>query len=413
MAVRASRAILSFASLYLVQSYLINAYNPSVNASVQVALKLIGIQGLFTTGFALLILSHPLDHKQFLKESANIFWLSFIARLVGLLSIALLIPIVGLPYLDNSLGYLYWPLIAFLLFGLVGGEGQALAYASRAALTYESKVITFQIIALLVLLLVFHLSLSPWLISIAAFAAFVGPKYLVDALFSIKEIPAFPGRLSMPWNSASKRLLIKATSSSALSVIAFLNWSVDVIILASVGTAAAVNKLSVFTLVFSIPAVMISFAVPMLQLRWSNSKNLAKACKDICCISLVSAIGILAISSLFLLGSRAIPLLFPVHIQPGFDGLFFSVAFLSFLSCLSTLIGVLLNSHSIIGRQVLVVGLIITPMNIFLSLKLFPILGAAGIVLATVSAQTIAIILNIILLWRFWKAQSVRMTIVL
>jgi hypothetical protein len=410
LAVRACRAILAFISLYLVQSHLINAYSPSVNASVQVALKLLGIQGLFTTGFALIILSHPIDYKEFLLESAHVFWLSFVSKLVGLLSLALLISIAFHSSLDISLGSIYWPLIAFLLLGLLGGEGQAFAYASRAAYAYESKILISQIISLLLLGFAFYMNLSPWLISIVVFAAFAFPRYLVDALYCVKQIPPFPRRLALPWNSGSKRLLIKATSSSALSVIAFLNWSIDVIILANIGTAAAVNKLSVFTLAFSAPAIMIGFASPMLQLRWSNSKNLVKACKDICFLGLVCAIGILGILAIFSFGSRAIPLLFPVHVQPGFDGLFVSIAFLSFLSCFSTLIGVLMNSYSMIGRQVLIVGLIITPMNIFMSLKMFPILGAAGIVLATISAQAITILLNILLLWRLWKAQSIRVT---
>lgn len=398
IAVRASRALLSFASLYLVQSYLINAYNPSVNASVQVALKLIGIQGLFTTGFALIILSHPLDHKQFLKESANTFWLSFIARFVGLLLIALLFPITLFPYLDSGLGCLYWPLIAFLLFGLLGGEGQALAYTSRKAFAYESKILVAQVIALLLLGLAFYASLTPWVISIIALVAFVSPKYLVDVLYSIKGIPAFPRRLAIPSSSSSKKLLIKSISSSALSATAFFNWSIDVVILASLGTAAAVNKLSVFTLVFSVPAIIAGFATPMLQLRWSNPSNSVKPGKDISLLSSGCAIAIFLVAFLYLTGSRALPLLFPVYIDAGSSTLYIAVAISSFLSCLSSFIGVLLNSRLKIGRQVLIIGLVITPMNIFLSFRLFPSMGATGIVLATILAQIVTITLNLMML---------------
>ena len=359
-----------------------------------------GIQGLFTTGFALIVLSHPLDHKQFLKESSNIFWISFIARLAGLLAIALLLPITFLPHLNSGLGYLYWPLFAFLVLGLLGGEGQAFAYATRAEFAYESKILVVQIAALVLLGMAFRASLAPWLISIIAFSTFIAPKYSVDAQYSIKGIPAFPGQLAMPSSSSDMKLLIKSISSSALSATAFLNWSIDVVILASLGTAAAVNKLSVFTLVFSVPAIIAGFVTPMLQLRWSNFSNSSKPGKDIALLSAGCAIGVFLIACVFLAGTRVFPQLFPVYIEEGPEALYVSVAISSFLACLSSFIGILLNSHLKIGRQVLVVGLCITPVNIFLSFRLFPVMGAAGIVLATIFAQILTILVNLLMVTR-------------
>ena len=103
---------------------------------------------------------------------------------------------------------------------------------------------------------------------------------------------------------------------------------------------------------------------------------------------------VVVIASFYWLASALAPALIPL--SPSSNGsLFVIVAVSALLGCISTLIGLLMNAQLMIGRQVLTIGLVVTPLNIILSCALFPFLGVSGVVVATVIAQLLAIIINL------------------
>jgi len=104
---------------------------------------------------------------------------------------------------------------------------------------------------------------------------------------------------------------------------------------------------------------------------------------------------VLAIALIYWLAFIVSPNLFPV--TPSSDTLLFICVILSsIVGCLSGLIGLAMNSKLMIGRQVLAVGIIATPLNIILSYKLFPVLGPPGVVIATVVAQFVTVGINLL-----------------
>ncbi len=88
------------------------------------------------------------------------------------------------------------------------------------------------------------------------------------------------------------------------------------------------------------------------------------------------------------------PVFFPV--KPSSNAsLFVVVALSSILGYISSIIGLLMNSKLMIGRQVLTIGLVVTHLNIILLVALFPLLGVTGIVFAAVMSQLLAIAINL------------------
>lgn len=275
---KAATSLIAFVGSYFVQAFLISFYPSSVNASVQVALKIIALQGLFTSGFSILILSHPANHKKFLYRAKHAYWLSIITRLTLLVSLS--VAVYSCQELTERLGiaFLIIPLLLLLALGLFAGEGQAYAYATQKSFSYETSILILQIF--------FFLTLSYLLISkppssyasIYALVCLLLPRYIINLIFSVKAYPPFL-LLKLP-TSATLAVYRKAISSSLLMAVAFLNWSVDVLIVAALGFASSVNMLSVFTLIFSFPQMLLGFLAPKLQLRWSDNRKVKNIKQD-------------------------------------------------------------------------------------------------------------------------------------
>ena len=390
---RAARSLVTFVGAYSVQAFLISSYPAYVNASSQVALKMIALQGLFTSGFSILILSHPTSYKKFLHRTRHAYWLSIATRLVLLLSLALSAPLFQELSIRLGIKELLPPLLVLLLLGLFGGEGNAYAYASRRRTSYELSILILQLLSFMVMagLFVYNRPPSPY----AATYVLTGlllPKYLVDLFYSAKAYPRFV-LFKVPASSTVKAYA-KAMSSSLLMGIAFLNWSLDIIIASALGAASSVNLLAVFTLIFSAPQLLISFIAPSIQLRWSDSRYSNYIKRDVMGAMCIIILMVVAIAFLYWQACGFAPVFFPV--KPSSNAsLFVVVALSSTLGCFSTVIGLLMNSKLMIGRQVLSIGLVVTPLNLILSFALFPLLGVTGIAFATVIAQLLAIAINL------------------
>lgn len=218
------------------------------------------------------------------------------------------------------------------------------------------------------------------------------PKYLVDLFYSAKAYPRFV-LFKVP-ASKTVKAYAKSVSSSLLMGIAFLNWSLDIVIASALGAASSINLLAVFTLIFSAPQLLISFIAPSIQLRWSDSRYSDNIKRDVVGAMCIIILVVVAIAFLYWQACGFAPVFFPV--KPSSNAsLFVVVALSSTLGCFSTIIGLLMNSKLMIGRQVLSIGLVVTPINLILSFALFPLLGVAGIAFATVIAQLIAIAINL------------------
>lgn len=389
---RAARSLVAFLGAYSVQVFLINSYPASVNASTQVALKIIALQGLFTSGFSILILSHPISYKRFLYRSRHAYWLSIATRLILLLLIALSTPIFQQLSVRLGIQDLLALLLLLFVLGLFGGEGNAYAYASRRRTSYELSILLLQLLCFTILAGLFAFGAPSPYASIYALLGLLLPKYLVDLIFSVKAYPRLL-LIKVP-DSMTVKAYLKAISSSLLMVIAFLNWSLDVIIASALGAASSVNLLAFFTLIFSVPQLLIGFIAPSMQLRWSDSRYSHNIKRDIMSVMLLISLTVVALAFLYWQACGLAPVFFPV--KPSANAsLFILVALSSILGCFSTVIGLLMNAKLMIGRQVLTIGLAVTPLNLILSFALFPVLGVVGIAFATVVAQVFAIAINL------------------
>lgn len=389
---RAARSLVTFIGAYSVQAFLISSYPAYVNASSQVALKIVALQGLFTSGFSILILSHPTSYKKFLHRTRHAYWLSIATRLVLLLSLALSAPLFQELSIRLNIKDLLAPLLVLLLLGLFGGEGNAYAYASRRRISYELSILILQLLFLIVMAGLFVYKPPSQYAATYVLAGLLLPKYLVDLFYSAKAYPRF-ALFKVPALTTVKAYA-KAMSSSLLMGIAFLNWSLDVIIASALGAASSVNLLAVFTLIFSAPQLLISFIAPSIQLRWSDSRYSDNIKRDVMAAMCIIILIVIAIALLYWQASGFAPVFFPV--KPSSNAsLFVVVALSSTLGCFSTVIGLLMNSKLMIGRQVLSIGLVVTPINLILSFALFPLLGVTGIAFATVIAQLLAIAINL------------------
>ena len=389
---RAARSLVTFVGAYSVQAFLVSSYPAYVNASSQVALKIVALQGLFTSGFSILILSHPTSYKKFLHRTRHAYWLSIATRLALLLSLALSAPLFQELSIRLGIKDLLAPLLVLLLLGLFGGEGSAYAYASRRRTSYELSILILQLLSFIVMAGLFiYRPPSPY----AATYVLTGlllPKYLVDLFYSAKAYPRFV-LFKVP-ASTTVKAYAKAMSSSLLMGIAFLNWSLDVIIASALGAASSVNLLAIFTLIFSAPQLLIGFIAPSIQLRWSDSRYSDNIKRDVVGAMCIIILIVVAIAFLYWQACGFAPVFFPV--KPSSNAsLFVVVALSSTLGCFSTVIGLLMNSKLMIGRQVLSIGLVVTPLNLILSFALFPLLGVTGIAFATVIAQLLAIVINL------------------
>jgi len=389
---KTARALVAFVGAYSIQAFLISSYPASVNASAQVALKIIALQGLFTSGFSILILSHPTSYQKFLHRSRHAYWLSFITRLILLLLLALLAPLFRALSMRMGIQELLIPLLVLLVLGLFGGEGNAYAYASRRRSSYESSILILQLLFFMSLAGLFAVRPPSAYAAIYALVGLLLPKYLVDILYSVKAYPRFV--LFKAPNPVTVKAYIKAISSSLLMAIAFLNWSLDVIIASALGAASGVNLLAVFTLIFSVPQLLIGFVAPSIQLRWSDSQYSQNIKQDIVTMMCVIGLIALAIGFLYWQACSIAPVFFPVKPSAN-SSLFFVVALSSIIGCFSTVIGLLMNSKLMIGRQVFTIGIVVTPLNFILSFALFPLLGVTGIACATVMAQLLALVVNL------------------
>jgi len=223
--VRIARAVATFVILSFVQATLIIRYPSGVNASIQVALKLVSIPGLFTSGFSILTSSHPSSYRTFLLRPRHGYWLSIATRLLVL---TCCMPMFKDLIYKIGLESLVAPLLLLLVLGVFGGEGQAYAYASKKSLGYESMMLASQLIGFVFILRELHAGLTSSAVSISVFVSLLLPRYIVDAFFSFKALPAF-----LLFKLPTKRTLQiykKSLSSSVLMAIAFLNWSIDVLL---------------------------------------------------------------------------------------------------------------------------------------------------------------------------------------
>lgn len=390
---RILRAFLSFSGSYFVQIYLIHSYPLYVNASAQVALKLIALQGFFTSGFSILILSHPSSYRTYLYRHRHAYWLSIATKFILILASAALF--FSFSQLRNKLqlNYLFTPLLFLFLLGLLGGDGQAYAYANKKSGRYESFIVVLQAAFFLFLgaLVVIKQPSQSWA-AILSFTCLLLPKYTADLLFSAKAYPSF--LLFRAPTKVTLRTYSKAFSSSLLLGVAFLNWSLDVLLVAILGDAQGVSMLSLFTLIFSIPQILVGFLSPSIQLRWSKSQSIKCINRDLLIVAFSLCSLTFLIALLYWALSLTMPGFFPInpYIAPS---LYILVALSSLAGCFSTLIGLLMNSRLMIGRQVLLIGILVTPFNFFLSFVLFPYYGVGGIVFATFMSQLLTMVINL------------------
>jgi hypothetical protein len=440
LAVRFSKSAVSYFATVLVQLYLINQYPPSLNSSYQLSLKWVALlQLLFVSGYGFLALNASQNQERY-----QALWRWFRSYQFFNFLLALLVSVVfyacsGLRILGigNSLSL---PLIlAISLFLGVTAEVSSFRYALKDHIRYEyGSLIT----AVASTVLIFSLCVTsrfasystPLLCSLLLIATFFPliiynfsymsppPKALARRIESIATCGAVdrisPVDLQWPLAAALQNirlllpefsLLKKAKSFQALQVVAAISWGTDILLIGALGSPIDVNQASFVLSLFSFASIVASLYWQRFQIFYSDRASrgvldsfLGPKASHCLLFSLPSFVVFVCVLFAWSLASSA-QLLF------GSFYLVSSIAVSTVVSQLASLQGVYLNAANMPGRQVLNQVIFIIPLNICLSIYLYPLFGASGVFAATVVSLFCSVIVNSVVIHRhslFLREQS-------
>lgn len=409
LVLRFVRVISGFAFGYLLQFYLIRRYPASVNAWLQISLRTIDIGPILATGFGVISLSSGMKASHFISYHKREYLASLAVKLSFFLLVVLAMADISHARIKDAFGPLYSSLTILLTVSVLSGDAANFAYANHDEAIYEKNYLLWQICAFIFLFYILLLRQpDPITACILSFFLICLPRYLVDlnSLLTICPIPRNVGcfRRLLSIQPFSGGLVLKSLMVFLLGIIAYLNWSLDIILVGLLGSPPEVNQLAITAGVFSIPSVALGFVVEKLQIRWIE-KSGEFIIEDIKCIlsSSLALILLLVPASAALLkvaGAQAVAV--------NQAGLIFGAALLSLLSNVGITIGTYMNSRLMFTRQVIVAGLVALPVNLFLSVQLYDSMGALGVILGTVAGQVVTIAGNLITIARSPQSSAPR-----